>query len=600
VPDGHASKPLTLHVHRDERIGDVIELHQNVLLLEGPLVGSDGAGFLVTGVDSTFVNNTIARRILATRIDSAGNVGPTHASVTGVESPSSFSMGFDGRSYLAVWRERDDDRALGWVKGFRLNADGSPIDATPFVIEERRLGYEEGIFPTAVGFDGNDFVVMWGVVSAANRTKLLVRRVGRDGSLRGKRAEMIYPDKGGRTWQLVLPELACRPGRCMVAWREGIGGDRDLYALALAGGVPLDPAARRVLNDAGETQALATDGTNFAIISERLLPCLALPTALGNHAVVARIHPDGTPFDLNGTVIDNAGGACPLALARGGLVFDGTNYAGFFMDVGPTLPDGTRETYAFAAHMAPDGTPLVDEPHGLMVHEAPTIDSQGGMTATAASRMHTLFVWAVRDPVAGTLQTVRARRVLPAATTPGYPEVEIGAIGNRNVAEGVELLLTVRAPAGFDPETTVLTATGLPPGALFDAPSGAFRWRPGGNDAGSHPGVTFAASDGGPSVAEAITIVVSEAGLSFEGLVRLANGTPVTDAGLKIGGVRGEKRIAFTDGAGRYRVENLPPKKYPVKLDRATKKRYRVIGERVRVTLEAADVVAVDLVVEPK
>ncbi len=102
------------------------------------------------------------------------------------------------------------------------------------------------------------------------------------------------------------------------------------------------------------------------------------------------------------------------------------------------------------------------------------------------------------------------------------------------------------------------------------------------------------------TASETVTIAVGESMPSFSGRVRLADGAPVVDAWVKIAGVRRQKPIAFTDRDGRYRLTGLAPRTYSVKLERGTKKRYRVLLNAGRVTIASGDAVVSDLVVEPK
>ena len=78
------------------------------------------------------------------------------------------------------------------------------------------------------------------------------------------------------------------------------------------------------------------------------------------------------------------------------------------------------------------------------------------------------------------------------------------------VKEGEPLEFTV---AGNDPDAgdkLTFSASGLPPGATFDAASGVFRWTPGSNDQGSYT-VEFAVKDAaGASATATVTIVVED------------------------------------------------------------------------------------------
>jgi subtilisin family serine protease len=605
--DGGGSLDFTLHVHRDERVGEAVALDQDTFLPSGPRVATDGVGSVIVRLEDTILNNRVHRHVLVSHVDGGGTVTGPFAGGGDTAFKLSVGVAFDGRQYLAVWAEDDNRRAR--VKGFRFAADGEPVDASAFLIAERNVNRSEGIGTVAVGHDGAGFTVVWELLNAdTDRSKVYVRRVGDDGSLRGRRAVQIYPDKGKRLVQIISPRLACVPGRCLVAWAEGDGETdatgrfiKKVYGLLLAGDTPVDPAASRLITDASPLSAAASSGSGFALLAQRSERCDAGGFSFA--VVAARVSASGVPLDPNGVRLDNQPpGACEVVPAAIDLAFDGAAWVATFLAPAARGPDGSALAHPFGVRLGADGTVLDDEPLGVLLHEEPRPMVDG---AFAASRLNGVLAWLEQrlvplGPFLTTRHELAARRVYALAGEPGYPEVVIGAIGARSVAEGDELLLTVRPPAGLNPATTALAAAGLPPGAAFDAPTGAFRWRPDGTAAGVHAGLTFTADDGLQTASEAVTIVVGESNLSLSGRVRLADGTPVTDAALKIAGVRKEKRVAFTDKDGRYWTGDLVPNSYRVKLDRTSRKRYRLRSPAPRVVVQAADGVAEDVVVEPK
>src|SRR6185369_9768044 len=130
----------------------------------------------------------------------------------------------------------------------------------------------------------------------------------------------------------------------------------------------------------------------------------------------------------------------------------------------PKPPDLAAAYYLFAARLALDGSVRDDETEGLLLHEEPRVY----YNSVAATRLESIVAWNERQT--NSRDAVKLRRVLHRSDTPGYPSATIGAIGPLAVAEGQDLLRTIQAPAGFDPGTTALSATGLPAGATFDAP----------------------------------------------------------------------------------------------------------------------------------
>jgi uncharacterized delta-60 repeat protein len=88
---------------------------------------------------------------------------------------------------------------------------------------------------------------------------------------------------------------------------------------------------------------------------------------------------------------------------------------------------------------------------------------------------------------------------------------ELAPVGNKWVNEGQLLAFTI---SSTDPDGDPLTysATGLPPGATFNASAGTFSWTPRYDQAGSY-NVTFTVSDGSLTDSETISISVNNVAL---------------------------------------------------------------------------------------
>jgi hypothetical protein len=87
----------------------------------------------------------------------------------------------------------------------------------------------------------------------------------------------------------------------------------------------------------------------------------------------------------------------------------------------------------------------------------------------------------------------------------------LNAIGDKSINEQVLLAFTVNAT---DPDNDTLTysASNLPPGATFNAPTGTFSWTPNAGQKGTYTGIHFAASDGNLTDYQNITITVTASG----------------------------------------------------------------------------------------
>jgi hypothetical protein len=313
--------------------------------------------------------------------------------------------------------------------------------------------------------------------------------------------------------------------------------------------------------------------------------------------VAARVTGAGAALDpagirLNRPPTGSPGGSRDVFPA--GIAFDGTAYLTTFLVPGPRRADGSFLGYhIFGARLTPGGTVLDDETEGLLLSGAGTAAS-GRIAATST---HAMLAWAdSRNDVDGDAYTefygVQAGRVL--GRVPALPVRAIGTIGPQHVAEGTPLAFVVSAPGLTAP---TFSASDLPPGAFVDAATGAFRWQPGADQAGSYPGIIFRASAGGQLVNEVVTITVDEAVRSLAGTVEQPAGAPLVGAAIKLGGPGGA-RILFSDAAGRFRFDGLVPGNYKVRLGRPTIRQYALTP--VPVTVGASDVTGVRLVVTPK
>jgi hypothetical protein len=193
---------------------------------------------------------------------------------------------------------------------------------------------------------------------------------------------------------------------------------------------------------------------------------------------------------------------------------------------------------------------------------------------------------------------LHAQRVLARPST--LPAAEVGAIGPRSVSEG-QALRFVLAAGGLNPSAVAWTATDLPPGALFDAPTGAFHFVPAADDAGRIHTVRFEGTDGVQTVGEDVAITVTEAIASLGGTVRLADGiTPAAGVGLELKGASRERRTGATDAQGRWRFEGLAPGRYRVKLSKGGKKLWRTSPSSLSVALGAGDLGGLEMLATPR
>jgi hypothetical protein len=159
----------------------------------------------------------------------------------------------------------------------------------------------------------------------------------------------------------------------------------------------------------------------------------------------------------------------------------------------------------------------------------------------------------------------------------------------------------VLSAPGLDPALTVFSATHLPSGAELDPATGAFQWKPAPDESGLVlPPVRFAATDGVASVAEDVALDVTEAVSALGGTVRLAGGTPLAGAVIRIIGGAGGPHFVRTDAAGRFRFFAGAPGTYRARLDNPTKKEYRATPSALSIIVGNGDVLGADFVVTPR
>jgi hypothetical protein len=96
-----------------------------------------------------------------------------------------------------------------------------------------------------------------------------------------------------------------------------------------------------------------------------------------------------------------------------------------------------------------------------------------------------------------------------AVSPPSNSSPVLAAIGNKTVAEGIQLTFTISA-TDSDGDTLDFSASNLPPGASFNFVTGTFSWTPTLAQAGVYPGVHFEVTDGMDVDFENIQITVTD------------------------------------------------------------------------------------------
>ena len=214
--------------------------------------------------------------------------------------------------------------------------------------------------------------------------------------------------------QFIEPDMACIANECLVAWHEAdgetspIGKYIDKIAgVRLAGATVVDTPPIRILRDADELIRVATDGSGYLVLVQRINLCLG-PVLCGEDVIAARVaagaslDPDGIRLNTDTAPIDYA--------APADVAFDGTNYVVTFLAA--TSPEGAP-VLSFLARLGPTGTVLDAEAPGLLLSSGGT----AGPAAITDTGTSAIAVWPdsrFDDPSDGFIQyrSLFAQRVL--------------------------------------------------------------------------------------------------------------------------------------------------------------------------------------------
>ncbi|HZR83384.1 MAG TPA: S8 family serine peptidase [Candidatus Binatia bacterium] len=599
--DGGATFGATLAVHADARVG------------APSVVGSDGFGTAAGYVPAT-VSNGVSTLVAWKpwgagvpgieygMVDGAGGVtGPVPATTR--PAIADVSAASDGHGFLLAWLDFSIDQES--VRFARVRADGTLIDTEPVEVLsriERPCTFYELV---GAGWDGDSYWL--GVVErkyCSGISELSVFRVRPDGSFdRKTRVEKL---KTG-----IYGEFRCKPGRCLFAWLDVTPEGTDAYgkyvrggwALPLAGATPLSEP-RKILNDLWIFTDLETDGSDFLALAQRIDFC-AVGDLCRTHVITTRIGGDGEPLDIDGTVVSNADPGARLFPWPGGIAWDGDAWVASYGLNAVSDSPFENGSYLFTNRLDALGAPLSTEPIGDLVDDG----GRASESFVAATATHSLVVWEdgrddpLLDPPYGhpAFSHHLAQRVVAHEPGAAYPDRALGTIGTLAIAEGGKLAFRATAP-GVDPGAAVFSASGLPPGAVFDPATHLFQWKPAGDQAGTYGGVHIEATDGVATASETFAISVQPAVRTLAGRVQLADGTPVAHAALDVRGSDDKHRTIVADDDGRYRLEGAfaPGRALTIRLTPAMRKRYKTAPPALRVVAPSGDAGAPDLIAIPR
>jgi phosphoribosylformylglycinamidine (FGAM) synthase PurS component len=327
-----------------------------------PTIAFDGTNFLVTWQDYRS-----GPHIYGARITPAGGVldpaGFVISHGTGTEGLP--ALAFDGANYLVVWQ--DSRNATFDVYGSRVTPGGVVLDSVDTAIST--AGGAQG--DPAIGFDGEDFLVVWEDVRNSS-CDIYGSRVTPEGEVLDM-AGVAISTASGRQW---CPALDFDSENFLVTWEDERNGPFDVYgARVTRQGSVLDPSGL-VISQAVDNQtfpALGFDGANFLVVwaDERGGRDLDI--------YGTRVTPQWSVIDSTGIAISTTTGFQESPATA----FDGVNFLVVWRD---ERTDGTYDICGARVTLA-GGVP---DPAGIAIS---TAARNQGSPALALGSENSLVVW---------------------------------------------------------------------------------------------------------------------------------------------------------------------------------------------------------------
>lgn len=268
-----------------------------------PSLAAGGPGYLAVWIDDTDPSRTL---VMASRIDRDGvALDAEPIPISEEYRLDSATVASDGATFLVVWNTSNSR----WAR--RIGADGAFLDEAPIDLA-KSMG---GRGPSAVAYDGTNYLVVWSGHRPAEDRHVLGVRVTPAGVVLDAEAIAISPTDHDR------PMVACRPGECLVAW---IDSSASAPGVAAARVTP----EGKVLGDAGALLlqgelrpwplAVAAGDSGYLVVAGQPIDGSAT-----EHRVVA-LHVDGATglVDAGPTLLTTT----PERDGRVAAAFDGANY----------------------------------------------------------------------------------------------------------------------------------------------------------------------------------------------------------------------------------------------------------------------------------
>ncbi|MEO0067722.1 MAG: hypothetical protein ABIK23_01125 [candidate division WOR-3 bacterium] len=220
------------------------------------------------------------------------------------------SVGFDGTNFLVVWGDRRNGPSSD-IYGARVSRSGMVLD--PKGIPISTAPGSQG--NPSVSFDGTNYLVVWEDTRNGYYYDIYGARVTRDGVVLDTSG---IPISNGNYDQR-LPSVGFDDINYLVVWEDNRSGSYHIYGtLVTKDGEVLDPDGIAISNASGH-QVLPYvdfDGINYLVVWQDHR------SGSSSDIYGARVSRYGNVLDLNGIPISTAPGRqyCPS------VAFDGTNY----------------------------------------------------------------------------------------------------------------------------------------------------------------------------------------------------------------------------------------------------------------------------------
>jgi hypothetical protein len=388
----------------------------------GVAAAFDGASWLVVWSDS----RNGSADVWGARFSAAGeplDASPIPIAVAPGEQ-SEPAVAFDGTRYLVVWEDHRTGGDRG-ILGARVTPAGTVVDPVPITIAAATYHQRS----PSVAFDGTTFLVVW-EVREEDQADVVGARVGTDGKPIGA-GPFAVAAAPGRQSQAVV---ACRPGTCLAAWRDGRSGGPDVYGARIAGGQVLEPGGVALSRAASVQGAPAVSASPSGWL------------VVWNDARGGTLDVIGTRVGLDGEVLDPLGLAISVgagAQYSAGVAFEGATFVVAWQDTrsGAFEIQGARIDPA-AGLLDADGFPVLSRTTGARV--AVASDEHGRTLVAAATSVPQA------DPLLPPVVALETRVVTTRA-----------ALSVAKAGHGAGTVTS--APAGLD--------CGAGCAAMFDAPS---------------------------------------------------------------------------------------------------------------------------------